>query len=193
MRERRVGVAISIVLGCIATWAGSSGTSAKPLYDKPVYDPASKSYFEMVLVTRANSNHYIPEISWGQAYQLAKQRSYNGVRGRLAVVKSEATHEFLAKIFQPNNFAWIGLRYWCSTHKLQFSDGSFWTRGMFRAWNAKWDQSAVKDPCWEYHSYRKPQYMPVAYQPLNDGFLWIAKEWHKLYYAYFVEYPTGEP
>lgn len=167
---------------------------AEPLYDKPVYDPASKSYFELVLIrTTQYSYGGHPEVRWEQADGLARARVYNGVHGRLAVIRNLETHEFLELTFQPVFNAWIGLRYWCSNRTLQFTDGTLWTRSMFGVWDAKWDQSAVKDPCGEYHTNRKPQYMPVAYNSIKDGFRWIAKEWHKAYYCYFVEYPTGHP
>jgi hypothetical protein len=109
----------------------------------------------------------------------------------LAVIKSENTHEFLFKTFHPTVEVWIGLRYWCSTRQLQFTDGTIWKRGMFSVWDQKWDQSAIADPCQEYHNFKRPQYMPVAYSKAQEGFRWIAKEWHKFYTDYFVEYPTG--
>src|SRR5215469_10250438 len=67
------------------------------LLNTPVYDPASKSYFEMVdgahgLVTGYNAYE---GPTWEQAEALAKQREYGGVHGRLAIVPDAETHEFL--------------------------------------------------------------------------------------------------
>jgi len=186
------GLAVLVILICSATFAQIPCGRADPLYDRPVYDPASKSYFEMVLIrTTKYSYRNSPDVTWEEAYKLARERVYKGVRGQLAVVDSLASHEFLARTFQADNLAWIGLRYWCENRKVQFVNGQYWSRGMFSAWDQKWDQSGVKDPCGEYHSYRRHQYMPVAYHSVGGGFRWAAFEWNKAFYAYFVQYSTG--
>src|SRR5215469_7602830 len=96
---------------------------ASPLWaadvsDTFVYDPASKSYFE--LIDGRKSDHYQPGYdsigygegpTWQEAYNFARSRAYKGVNGRLAIVRGIATHDFLERTFHPDSFAWIGLRY----------------------------------------------------------------------------------
>ena len=83
--------------------AGPPQAWAKTLYDKPVYYPESGSYYELVKVTPGYSvrGENAPEINWNNARRLAAQRTHKGIRGRLAVVKSRAVHEFLRKTFKP--------------------------------------------------------------------------------------------
>jgi hypothetical protein len=130
---------------------------------------------------------------WPNSENIAEKLEYKGVHGRLAVVKNLETHELLERAFQPTNFTWIGLRYWCATKRLQFTDGSYWEPGNFHAWAQTWDQSHLADPCGEWHVYGKPQFMPVAYSPMAEGFRWNAREWHKGFPLIIVEFPTGKP
>lgn len=185
-------IALAVIAGMLVVLAARA-VAAAPLYDTPVYNPDTKSYFELVLIrTTKYSYRNSPDVNWPQAFELAKSRSYKGAQGRLAVVRDLATHEFLMRTFKTETPTWIGLRWWCADHKLQFVDGKMWSRGTFQAWDAKWDHSGVQR-CEEYQSYKKPEFMPVAYSPVQEGFRWFAQGWHKAYYAYFVEYPTGHP
>jgi hypothetical protein len=188
--QRRATFLILFTIACLSASFGVAVAVGEPVFGRPIYDPNTKSYFELVQVPFRNYNGRY-ECSWGDADKLARQRVYKGVHGRLAVVKSEETHEFLLQKFDvPQAEVWIGLRYWCSIRQLQYTDGTIWKRGMFSAWDQRWDQSGVT-PCAEWITDKKQQYMPVAYSKRENGFRWIAKEWHKFYEIFFVEYPTG--
>jgi hypothetical protein len=158
----------------------------------PVYDPDSKSYFEMVdgredKQAAGMARGQGPD--WAEAFLWAKEREYKGAKGRLAIVKNIATHEFLERTFAPGSDVWIGLRYWCQVRKLQWSDGEMVSPGTFQAWAVNWRQDIYA--C---NSGGGPtDYMPIAYNPIADGFRWIGKGKGKRYYFYFVEYPTGHP
>lgn len=159
---------------------------ARPLYAEPVYDPSAKSYFELV----DGRNGGIDGPAWWQALALAKDRAYKGVQGRLAIVKTIATHDFLERTFHPKDYAWIGLRYWCATRKLEWSDGEVAMHLSFAAWDKNWNQDIFA--C--HTGYPPgPDYMSIAYSPIQNGFRWIGKGRNKHYYFYFVEYPTGHP
>jgi len=169
---------------------GSMHAAADELLNSRVYDPASKSYFEMVdgskgLVKGYNGNE---GPTWAQAYALAREREFKGARGRLAIIKDRATSEFLARTFQPKTYVWIGLRYWCNQRKLQWSDGEAWTPGSFQIWDKVWRQDVYACP----KGAGPAEYMPVAYSPLPE-FHWIGKGINKRYYYFFVQYPTGGP
>jgi lectin-like protein len=159
------------------------------LLDTPVQDPASKSYFEMVDgshgMVKGPVAHEGP--NWGEAYRLSQMRVYKGVRGRLAIVKSLETHQFLSLTFRPKSHVWIGLRYWCNSRKLQWSDGEMMTPGSFRAWAKEWKQDIYACAS----TGGPTEYMPVAYSPLPT-FDWIGKGINKRYYYFFVEYPVGD-
>ncbi|HUN49734.1 MAG TPA: hypothetical protein VMU42_01395, partial [Candidatus Sulfotelmatobacter sp.] len=106
------------------------------LLDTPVYDSASKSYFEMVdgshgMVKGTGVDSEGP--NWGEAEKFAASRVFKGVHGRLAVVKDLEIHEFLMRTFQPKTFVWFGLRYLCSK-QLQDSTGALLNKNSFMAW-----------------------------------------------------------
>jgi len=97
-----------VFVGVPACWAQGIATSP------PVYNPATKSYFQLV------ENQYHSYV-WDKAQAEARTKIYKGVAGRLAVVDSPETHEFLVDHFDlrdPRKAIWIGLRYWCKPPRL---------------------------------------------------------------------------
>jgi hypothetical protein len=171
---------------CIATSAHAQG----PVYGKPMYDPASKSYFELVKVPRELApGTYVPSLPFDKAMVAASGRSFKGTKGRLAVIKSYETHMFIMEHFRPNEEAWIGLRYFCKTRQLRWVSGDLLAQGQFNAWHSQWDQ-AQNASC--VRGTGEADWMPVAYAPVAQGFRWIAKGAKKLYVAFLVEYPTGK-
>jgi len=185
---------VLVVLGIVA--AGSSVVRAQPLYDTPVYNPETRSYFELVKVTKGYSirGANIPAITWSNARKLARSRFYKGVRGRLAVVKSQSVNDFLRQTFKPDEKTWIGLRYWCAYNKLQWVTGEFHPLTAYANWDRIWRHDGGtyggnKEPtCNEFFNY-----WPVHYWPVQNGFRWNANGTHKEFKAFFVEYPTGKP
>lgn len=168
-----------------------SASLAEQLLNTPVYDPGSKSYFELVdglhmkgcTETECNEGP-----NWGQADQLARARAYKGVNGRLAVVQSIETHFFLERTFQPQWQSWIGLRLLCGRRVLQWSDGQIQKPSSFQAWDKQWSH----DP-YTCDGAAQQVYAGVAYTPVADGFRWFAMGIQKRFYSYFVQYPTGRP
>lgn len=168
---------------------------AADLLNTPVYDPESKSYFEMVdgahgLVKGYGSNE---GPTWAQAEVFAKGMSYKDVPGRLATVRTFATHAFLMRTFHPSSRAWIGLRYWCGSEQLEDSTGRMLSRNEFIAWAQNWrggDFICVPDP--STHRPSPTDYAPVAYSAMSEGFRWVALGSNKRFYFFFVEFPTGK-
>src|SRR4051812_26537568 len=81
----------------------------------PIYNPSSKSYFQLFNDNENPGN-------WEAAQMRAESKTYKGVRGRLAVIDSAETHDFILRKFdltKRNVAVWIGLRYWCTVHLLQ--------------------------------------------------------------------------
>jgi hypothetical protein len=169
------------------TWAPPVLAQAS-VYNQPIYDPASKSYFELVKLTHAEApKHYIPGMNWAEAEAYATQRVYKGVRGRLAVIKSLETHSLIFTKLRPSdNITAIGLRYFCKSRKAQWSNGDFLEVRDFQAWSRTWNQ-AGEIGCSE------RGYMSIAYTSVAEGFRWIAKGGLKAFAELLIEYPTGKP
>jgi len=179
-------------LAAVLTIIGSTfaATAEEVGYNTPVYDPVAKRYF--AIVDGHNPQDIYRGINWIHAYAQAQTREFHGVRGRLAIVDSLEVHEFLMRTFRPKSETWVGLRYMCLAHKLETSAGRALAKNSFQAWDPNWNQDS-------YHCNQpeeaKPQdkFEPVAYTPVDKGFRWIVKGWGKEYFAYFIEFPTGQP
>ena len=172
-------------------------------YNEPIYNKATKSYFELynpnVKTPGAKiavyNYHY--QYHWEQAAAIAARKIYHGVHGRLAVIKTAATHRFIAKHFVLGEPAWIGLRYWCTYHKLQWVTGEIHPLSAFQAWSSPWNvegearTGSRRSPgCEKGH---KERFLPVHYWPTKQGFFWNANGYRKAFTSMFIEYPTGKP
>jgi hypothetical protein len=181
---------LAICLVAILLGTAEAHAAGEPLWNKPVYNESTKSYFELVKVTSAESKSASPFLLWSDAMTTANRRAFKGTQGRLAVIPSMDVHLFLRETFRPNTWTWTGLRYFCKLRQLQWSDGTVMPAKGFQAWHAKWDQSGGGGCV---NGGGEAPWMPVVYSPVGEGFQWIAKGARKGYGAYFVEYPTGKP
>ena len=185
--SEKIARRIARLLAVAMFFTAGSALAADSVYNKPIYDPATKSYIELIKLTRAEeSKQYVPSMNWQSAQEYAGRRNFKGVKGRLAIIKDAETHALIMKNLRPSEYTWIGLRYICSQKKLQWTDGSVHLKTDFSAWHSQWDQSAGVE-CQELG------YMPVAYNGMPDGFRWVAKGGLKLYTDMLIQYPTGEP
>lgn len=183
---RTIGLLTALVLALLSA---SSDAQASGQYGKVLYFEPAGRYFELVKVTRAESKSYIPEFNWEEADRAARMRVYKGIHGRLASIETQAIHTFVFENLQPDEWTFIGLRYFCKLRKLMWSSGKSLERGQFQAWHAQWDQSETAG-CVK--STGEADWMPVAYSPSREGFRWVAKGARKKYYAYIVEYPAPQ-
>lgn len=172
-------VAFTATVMLFTTPALSAGGSPQP--GAPVYDPETKSYYELRTDLPKPPN-------WGTALKYAATKRFNGVRGQLAVVKDLATHSFLKANFTVYEEAWIGLRFYCGFRKLVWINGDEHARSDFKVWARRWNRSKVT--C---RSEKRLKYMPVYYTPNDAGFRWQASGPEKYFVSYFVQYPTGKP
>lgn len=161
-----------------------------PLPRTPIYNPASKSYFQLF-----DDNVY--PGNWNAARARAATHAYKGVRGRLAVVDKPETHAFLLQTFkltQRKVAVWIGLRYWCDARLLQWEDGSPFEPSepeAFRLWHADWSRSDA-DAC-SFTRSAKVGFAPVYYRTIGALTRWQAVGAAKYFSYYLVEFPTGGP
>lgn len=159
----------------------------------PVYNPASKSYFQFF------SDNLRPG-DWVTARKRAEMKVYKGVRGRLAEVHDQETHDFLVRAFQLDrheNSVWIGLRYWCNARLLQWGHERAFAPSEpdhFRIWLNPWQRdAAMPGGSCGMHASTISGFVPVYYA--NDGGFagWRATGSAKYFDYYIVEYPTGGP
>jgi hypothetical protein len=159
-----------------------------PLPQSPIYNPHSKSYFQLFSDNRHPGN-------WEAARIRAEQKVYKGVRGRLAVVDSAQTHSFLLRAFKLDRrdiSVWIGLRYWCSARLLQWEDGSPFAPSEpthFRLWHADWSRTD-EDAC-TFSKSASVGFAPIYYVTMAGLTRWQAVGAAKYFDYYLVEYPTG--
>src|SRR5689334_8578707 len=113
----RASQAVAGALIILCSDASAEGT--KSVYLKPVYDPATKSYFELLKVAEA-AGLKTHELNWAEAQAYAARLSFKGATGRLAIVKHAETHALILKELRPSEYTWIGLRYFCDKRKLEW-------------------------------------------------------------------------
>lgn len=185
---------IRIFASLVLLLCGVGSAWAQPVYEKPIYDPETKSYFELVRVTQAQQESFkvgmVPEASWDKAAKFAAGRVFKGAKGRLAIVNTQEAHEFIMTNLRPNSYAFIGLRYFCKDRQLRWINDQVHPANGFKAWAANWDQGDLKY-CLE--SPRGRQWMGVVYTGVHEGFRWVARGALKNWNLYIVEYPTGHP
>jgi len=193
-----------LVHACVITAVlAVSGASQAGPYNKPIYNPETKTYFELFNPSVKKSGAARASataawrFTWEEAEAFAKSRSHNGVRGRLAVVETAETHEFLARRFDLGEPAWIGLRYWCAFRKLQWVTGEIHPLTGFRRWARPWnligDDPRAKPRTAVCNDMRRDSYLPVHYWPTGKGFEWNANSRGQKLSTMFIEYPTGKP
>lgn len=179
MPTRIIGALVTAaVLSAAPAYAADKETGLTPKPVKPIYNPETKSWFELRVDLPTPSN-------WRSAVKYSRRHTFKGVRGRLAIVKDLQTHSFLRANFDALGATWIGLRYFCSFRKLVWADGTEHPRKSFKMWAKKWYRTDVR--CGK----QRIQYMPVYYLPSRYGFKWQASGPEKYFVSYFVEYPTG--
>jgi hypothetical protein len=189
MKQLLIAVGISILVGGSA-WA--EGVK----YNEPVYNPETKSYFEL---HRPKGQVTDAGIVWPEASEIAAGKEHQGVRGRLAVVKTAETDRFLRETFKPSTAAWIGLRFWCGFKKLQWITGDIHALNEFQRWGPVWNikgrnsaMSSTRAEC-PARGGRTPYFLGIHYWNQETGFKWNANSLDTGLNALFIEYPTGKP
>ncbi len=184
-RKSLLGALVSIELGGLvfaaAQWQPEAVAKPSTL-GRVVYDPSSGSYFEVIL----NESGY---RRWKYARPFINRRIYKGIRGRLAVIKTRATHEFLRKNFGIPFDAWIGLRYHCSSGKLVWVTGEILRRGVdFEIWHRKLFYEGVN---YCSHARDRVTHLVVFYMGMKGRHLyWRASGPEHGLAGALIEYPT---
>lgn len=180
IRAYRLSLAVLALAGITGgSWnAIAQGTGKNPVPIDPIYNPHTKSYFEL----RTD----LPYPSrWPDAVKHARSKVFKGTRGRLAVVRDLKTHSFLKANFHLNRQAWIGMRFFCGVRKLVWVDGQEHSRRAFKVWARNWHRTRINCKT------TRIAYMPMYYTESDYGFRWQASGPKKSFISYFVEYQTG--
>ena len=164
-------------------------------YNKPIYNPETKSYFENYDLYRDPNNPYgvYFAFEWPLAKQWAESRVFHGVRGRLAVIKSREVQEFIAKKLQPDDGAWFGLSFRCDSRSLWWVTGENWPLSAYQNWNRPWN---VEGTTWKNanHAQCPPNEVAgVHYWGAATGYKWNVNGPHKGFHYLIIEYTTGKP
>ena len=152
----------------------------------------TKSYFQLF-------NDNLQPGTWEAAKSRAAAKIFKGVHGRLAVVDSMETHQFILKNFGlkwPNASVWIGLRYWCSVRMLQWEGGRPYSpseMSHFRIWHNPWarpESGEGTDSC-DMAVSRTKGFAPVYYRNIGGIVRWQAVGAAKFFPTYLVEFVTS--
>ena len=155
------------------------------LWNFPVYDPSSKSYFELVEVKKG---------TWPVARAFAMRQVFNGVRGRLAIIKSKDTQDFLVKTFRPPKEVWIGLRMFCFRRQFIWVTGERLDRRKdYQNWGREWHYRDRYTPCKGGPRTMNGQYAGITLAPFEGVVRWFAIQPQHAVNVAFIEYPTGRP
>ncbi len=160
-------------LSAVGARAAENGAAAEP-----VYNGATKSYFQLVTVPARRT------VRWNSARAQARGMVFNGVRGRLAVVDSAEIMEFVRDNFEVAEPTWVGARLLCKPRKLLWENAKIQQRSDYARWHERWASSARQCPA--------VRYMPLFLTAEREGFYWRASEPRQgLKYA-LVEFATGK-
>ena len=146
----------------------------------PYYNPASKSYYELVRLPIATDL-----TRWRHIKEYVSEKVFKKTPGQLATVKDLATHQFIIRHFSAPQPFWIGLEYNCKSRKLKWVDDSYVTQSSFSAWAIKWHRVP---------KYGCPSVLHVSYtnNTPTKALRWQAVNSEKRYDFFLVEYPTGK-
>jgi hypothetical protein len=171
----------SLLLAFMAFCTGPA--LARPVFEKPIYNPESKSYFELI----ENRQLELEGPFWHQARDFAAQKYFKGVQGRLAIIATAQTEMFIKTELRPSESVWFGLYFDCQAKNLKWVTGEELKPGAYSNW----------DPIHWNHAYNGlfcPEgtpYMPAFIAMEKNTRYWALILRDKRFYQYLIEYPTG--
>lgn len=176
----------SLAAAAVAWGLMAAAATAKPLIERPVYNDETKSYFELMDITRYNFRG--AGVPWFKARKLAERRSFAGVKGRLAVIPSAETDMFIRLTFRPDHHTWFGLYYDCGSRSLVWVTGQKLPASGYTNWREPWYRGQKGLFCRVSYSNQMPVYIAFS----DPDRAWAIQLPAKYWYYYLVEYPTGK-
>ena len=162
-----------------------------------MYNPETKSYFELHFPGEGMGSYAEwPEFNWRDARDYAPTRVFRGVRGRLAIVKTKETNDFIVKNLRPGCCPWIGLQYSCTENTLMWVTGDLWPFSSYANWSKVWNvmgtgpnKASARWGC----VYGSSLPAGTHYWGENGGFRWNVNAANKEFANMILEFPTGKP
>jgi hypothetical protein len=148
------------------------------------YYAATDTYYQLFEDYRTKGDN---GVFWHQAASIASMKTYQGRRGRLAIINTADQQSWILSTFKLqtrlyDGDTWIGFRYMCSTRKVINVVGEEHQRSAFSLWDVPWyrreDITCTTDNI---------SYMPVYIDGIKQR--WKASGPKKAYPHYLVEYP----
>lgn len=159
---------LAAIVGAMMMMQGLDETGiavARPI-GKAVLEPVTGSYFQVF------EFYGRPPHTWRHAKNMVKGYRHNDREGRLAFVKTGATHFFLVLNFEMLRAKkmWIGLSAECNDQAdLIWLDDTPLGDGSFRAWSPV-AQKGIREGCARYEG--TGTQLPVFYDPTEFGVRW---------------------
>ena len=176
------------VIGAMMLMQGLDETGiavARPV-GKAILEPVSGSYFQVF------EFYGRPPHTWRHARNMVRGYRHDDREGRLAFVKTGATHFFLVLNFEMLRAKkmWIGLAAECNEQAdLIWSDETRLGDGSFRAWSPV-AQKGIRDGCSRYEG--TGTRLPVFYDPTEFGVRWEIGNVTMNITHMMVEFPVPE-
>lgn len=170
-----------LILAALLVFAAPGGQAAiaASVINKPIYNPESKSYVELVEDRITNGSQ---GPGWAEAAKDAERLYFKGVQGRLAVISSARSELFIATMLRPTGPTWFGVYYECENRRLRWVTGETLKKGAYANWDpAFWFIGQIFCP-------NNSGIMPGL---ISNGIYWALQMPAKHYNYYLVEYPTG--
>ena len=176
-------VALALPFGAVRAAADdyrSQRDASGQLFNIPVYDPQSKSYFAL----------YRFHGGYEGARSRAMSTSHNGVRGRLAIIATQETSDFIKRELRPAS-AYFGLQLVCHSRDLVWVNNEKLERGKdFADWGRTWHApNGEYIPCKQSGAL----YGGGILANYGEGQRWYLIDPGHFINAFLVEFPTGKP
>ncbi|MCP5366085.1 MAG: hypothetical protein H6907_18170 [Hyphomicrobiales bacterium] len=174
-----------LALACALVAAGVAVPAAGERLNTPIYDPVTKSYFEL--------RKGVSRGLWKNALAQATRLTYKGVHGRLAMLPNQETSDRVYRALDLRHlqypYVWFGMRFWCKHRKLMWSNGDIHPLKGYSNWRSPWYRTE-KITCRTALRNDRQGYMPLSLETKTG--LWMATGPGKGYDYFLVEYPTGK-
>lgn len=173
-----------IVIGILVSLL-SVPALAKPVLNKPIYNPETKTYFELIDASYVYNGQ---GPNWKEAKEIAEKRYYNNVQGRLAKIPSAQVEMFIRLNLMPNLNTWFGLYYDCGKKNLVWIDGTPMKASSYTNWgNVNWYLGHPGMFCHSSVGSRMPVFLALAETERKWAIQLPAKRWHMLVVEYAAD------
>lgn len=181
------------ILGILAALTSFSGAvAAAPLLYEPIIFEGNGNAYVLIDTKRQPDGSYKnkPDLRWLAAESVARNATYKGVAGRLAIIDSAALDMFIRTNLRPNRLAWFGVQYICDQQRWVYSNDETIPVNAYTNWHpTSWGAPVLGNTldCGMY-----PYLAGYLKSDESGGLYWGLNTSSKAYGQYIVEFPLGE-